>query len=73
MAHDVMWSKHHTRTPREKEGAENPVLGRRVRVAVVTGGWRVGKAIATNESPLQPSPPRFFLSTMYIYIYIRAR
>jgi len=45
-----------THAPREKEGAENPVLGRRVAggAADVTGGCRrVGKAIATNK----PSPP----------------
>jgi len=60
-----------THAPREKEGAENPVLGRRVAggAADVTGGCRrVGKAIATNNtSPPPLSTPRFFLSTMYIH------
>lgn len=72
MAHDVMWSKHHTRTAREKEGAENPVLGRRLRAAVAAGGCRrVGKAIATNESPPNHRRPDFSsLDNVHIYVYI---
>jgi len=67
-AHDVMRDKHHTRTA-GKGGRGKSRARTAGGAAVGTGGWRVGKAIATNKpSPPPIDAPIFPLDNVYILV-----